>query len=173
MESWTTVADLLWRNAIAVSPLAVLVALLCRCLPSRPSTRHTMWLVVMIWFVVPVLLPGLQPPDWLASAASGSNRHATSTTFVTTPLSGPNDESRLSNDSLRIAGSQPVSSPSAIGTGGRRWEKPHRLSPQQPIAALIDQNPGVAGAASRKASRATRGPAGEDSAESYNDGSRY
>ena len=45
MESWTTVADLLWRNAIAVIPLAILVGLLCRCLPSRPSTRHTMWLV--------------------------------------------------------------------------------------------------------------------------------
>ena len=117
MESWTTVADLLWRNAIAVIPLAILVGLLCRCLPSRPSTRHTMWLVVLLWFVVPVLLPGLQPPDWLASAASGSNRHATSTTVVTTPLSGPNDESRSSDDSLSISIARADSSPSAIGKG--------------------------------------------------------
>lgn len=169
MDSWTTVADLLWRNAIAVIPLAILVALLCRWLPSRPSTRHTMWLVVMIWFVVPVLLPGLQPPDWLASAASGSNRHATGATFVTTPLGGLNDESRTSDDSRRIAGPRPDLSPSAIGTGGRRWEKPHRLSPQQPIAALIDQNAGVAGAASRKSTGTIRGPAGADLAESYDD----
>ncbi len=85
MDSWTTVADLLWRNAIAVIPLALLVALLCRWLPSRPSTRHTMWLVVLIWFVVPVLLPGLQPSDWLASAASGSPARPDSRAPASTP----------------------------------------------------------------------------------------
>ena len=39
--------DLLWRNALAVVPIAILVAVFCRWMPCRPATRHTLWLVVL------------------------------------------------------------------------------------------------------------------------------
>ena len=35
-------ADLLWRNALAVIPLAILVAVICRWSSCRPSTRHVL-----------------------------------------------------------------------------------------------------------------------------------
>lgn len=57
MFPWAVHAmDLLWRNALTVVPLALAVALFCRCLPCRPATRHTLWLIVLLWFLAP---PGL------------------------------------------------------------------------------------------------------------------
>ena len=58
--SWASLAtELLWPNALAVVPLAALVAVICRWIPCRPTTRHALWLVVLLWFVVPPLLPEL------------------------------------------------------------------------------------------------------------------
>lgn len=58
MEVWTSqAAALLWRNALAVVPLAVAVGAFCRLTRLRPATRHTLWLVVLFWFLVPVGLP--------------------------------------------------------------------------------------------------------------------
>lgn len=61
MSAWVPLAtDVLWRNAMAAIPLALLVAVLCRCICARPTTRHTLWLIALLWFVSPVGLPGMQ-----------------------------------------------------------------------------------------------------------------
>ncbi|MCP4593449.1 MAG: hypothetical protein GY842_22155 [bacterium] len=56
----TPAAELLWRNALAVIPLAVLVAILCRWVPCRPWTRHTLWLIVLLWLIIPPVFPAAQ-----------------------------------------------------------------------------------------------------------------
>ena len=49
--------DLLWRAALVVVPLAVIVAVVCRLVPCRPSTRHLLWLGVLLVLVAVPLLP--------------------------------------------------------------------------------------------------------------------
>ncbi|MEE9129058.1 MAG: M56 family metallopeptidase, partial [Phycisphaerales bacterium] len=41
---------LLWRSGLAVIPLAIVVAIVCWCMPCRPSTRHMLWLIVLGFF---------------------------------------------------------------------------------------------------------------------------
>lgn len=63
MEAWATLASqLLVRTALAAIPLALLIAAVCRWLPARPATRHSLWLVLIAWFLVSPFLPGL--PLW-------------------------------------------------------------------------------------------------------------
>lgn len=79
---------LLWRNAWAVVPLAFLVAAVCRWAPCRATTRHALWVLVLLWFIVPVLLPSLpapsgrsvstSEPDNAGGAATASSRLASS-----------------------------------------------------------------------------------------------
>jgi beta-lactamase regulating signal transducer with metallopeptidase domain len=61
MGEWFPV-EIMWRNALAVIPLAVAVALICRLLPARPSTRHALWLVVLGLLVAAPLLPAPRIP---------------------------------------------------------------------------------------------------------------
>ena len=49
--------DLLWRYALAGIPLAILVAIFCRFVPCRPSTRHALWVSVLSFFLVLPFLP--------------------------------------------------------------------------------------------------------------------
>jgi beta-lactamase regulating signal transducer with metallopeptidase domain len=49
--------DVLWRSGLAAIPLAIVVALACRCLPCRPSTRHALWLIVLLSLVIVPMLP--------------------------------------------------------------------------------------------------------------------
>ena len=49
--------DILWRNAFAAIPVAIAVWLLGRCLPCRPSTRHAMWLIVLLVLLAPPNAP--------------------------------------------------------------------------------------------------------------------
>ena len=51
--------DLVWRGALAVIPLAVVVAVIGRLVPCQPSTRHAMWLIVLALLVVTPFLPRL------------------------------------------------------------------------------------------------------------------
>ena len=61
MDLWAALAaDALWRNALAAVPLALLVAAVCRWLPCRPATRHVLWLGVLLWLIVPPVLPSPQ-----------------------------------------------------------------------------------------------------------------
>ena len=68
MTAWDAIpTDLLWRYALAVIPLALLVAAVTRWIPCRPATRHLLWLTVLAWVIVSPLLP--QAPT--ASFTSG------------------------------------------------------------------------------------------------------
>ncbi len=61
MAGWaSSTIDLLWQNGLTAIPLVLLTAAVCRWIPSRPATRHTLWLVVLGWLVMPPLLP--DPP---------------------------------------------------------------------------------------------------------------
>jgi len=63
MEAWATLASQhLVRTALAAIPLALIIAAVCRWMPARPATRHTLWLVLVAWFLVSPFLPGL--PLW-------------------------------------------------------------------------------------------------------------
>jgi beta-lactamase regulating signal transducer with metallopeptidase domain len=55
--------EVVWRAAILVVPLAIVVAVLCRFLPARPTTRHTLWLTVLIVLVTVPLVPSAPAPD--------------------------------------------------------------------------------------------------------------
>jgi len=62
MGSWASfLIDALWRNALAVIPLVLIVAAACRWLPCRPATRHSLWLFILAWLVVPPMLPSFVP----------------------------------------------------------------------------------------------------------------
>ena len=61
LESLPT--ELLWRSALAVIPLALIVAAICRFTPCRPCTRHALWLVVLALLVAAPLLPSVTLPQ--------------------------------------------------------------------------------------------------------------
>lgn len=61
MTDWMSV-DMLWRNAIAAVPVAILVLALCRVLPCRPATRHSLWAVVLLVLLIPPIIPALKIP---------------------------------------------------------------------------------------------------------------
>lgn len=52
-------SSLLWRNALILVPLTAVVALVIRLLPSRPVTRHSMWLALLVWPIAGLVLPPL------------------------------------------------------------------------------------------------------------------
>ena len=56
--------DLLWRSALAVIPLAIVVAIICRWVPCRPSTRHTLWLIVLGFFAAAPFLSQVPVPEF-------------------------------------------------------------------------------------------------------------
>ncbi|MFO0839966.1 MAG: M56 family metallopeptidase [Phycisphaerae bacterium] len=57
MEWAESAGYLLWQNAWTVLLPALAVAMLTRFLPCRPATRHSLWVVVLVWFVAPLMLP--------------------------------------------------------------------------------------------------------------------
>ena len=59
----TLPTEALWQNALGAVPLALVAALICRFVPCRPATRHTLWVVVLLTFLVPPLLPDVPRPD--------------------------------------------------------------------------------------------------------------
>ena len=50
-------ANMLLQNAIGVIPIAIVVAVLCKAVPMRPATRHTLWLGVLVFLIIPPTLP--------------------------------------------------------------------------------------------------------------------
>lgn len=48
--------EVLWRNALGAVPFVLAVALICRLLPCRASTRHALWLILLVSLVAPPLL---------------------------------------------------------------------------------------------------------------------
>lgn len=60
MPDWIISAtDLLWRNGLAVLPLVVIVAGVTKFVPCRPSTKHLLWVMVLVWLVMPPPVPGV------------------------------------------------------------------------------------------------------------------
>lgn len=76
--------DLFWRNALAVIPLVLVVAAVCRWLPCRPATRHALWLMVLLWLLIPPVFPSItiptvgpaDPPSKLAAAPAAAEVEA-------------------------------------------------------------------------------------------------
>ncbi|HEY3245886.1 MAG TPA: M56 family metallopeptidase [Phycisphaerae bacterium] len=67
MGSWTwLLTDPLWRTALTVIPLVLGVAVICHFVPLLPATRHTLWLVVLLWLIASPLLPASSMPGLLA-----------------------------------------------------------------------------------------------------------
>ena len=54
-----TAISILWRNALASLPLALIVAGCCRLLPLKPATRHALWSLVLLILLTPPMLPDL------------------------------------------------------------------------------------------------------------------
>lgn len=68
--------DLLWRGALAATIPALVIAVIGRFLTIRPPTRHTLWLIVLAWFVVAPLLPSA-PHGKIASLLTPKSEYAT------------------------------------------------------------------------------------------------
>ncbi len=69
MAWWATqTADLLWRNALSVIPLVLIVAAIIRWVPCRPTTRHALWVIVLLRFIVPPMIPRPAMPALSAPA---------------------------------------------------------------------------------------------------------
>ncbi|MCZ6837577.1 MAG: M56 family metallopeptidase, partial [Planctomycetota bacterium] len=62
MTDWLPV-DVMWRVALAAIPLALLVAALGKTIPCRPSTRHAMWVGVVLILICTPFLPVLDVPE--------------------------------------------------------------------------------------------------------------
>jgi beta-lactamase regulating signal transducer with metallopeptidase domain len=117
--NWASLAaDLLWRNAWAVIPLAVLVAIVCRCLPHRPATRHMLWLVVLLAFVVPLALPEFPRLPLPDPGASATDTDAGSS--VATPAEGGGDDGAGNRPARAVRGA-PVDSARTWTDGELAW----------------------------------------------------
>lgn len=72
---WASQAtNLLWHNSLAALPLVLMAAAATHLLRCRPATRHTMWLMVLLWLVLPPLLPGVSTPTASLSPSSPLTR---------------------------------------------------------------------------------------------------
>lgn len=61
MHPWVDVAmEALWRGAVGVVPLALMVAVICHYLPRRPGARHGLWAVVLLALFLLPLVPALK-----------------------------------------------------------------------------------------------------------------
>ncbi len=57
MDGFDPMTDWLWPAALGVIPLAVIAACICRWFSLRASTRHALWLTVLLCLFVPPILP--------------------------------------------------------------------------------------------------------------------
>ena len=83
--------ELMWRTALAIIPLAMLVAVLCRVVPCRPATRHVLWLGVLTVLLVAPFVPRItstQMSDLRVQVAAWFSQATESTAFQTTLQAG-------------------------------------------------------------------------------------
>lgn len=117
MDSWAALAaDALWRNALAAVPLALLVAAVCRWVPCRPATRHVLWLGVLLWLIVPPVLPSPQ--------LAGERLIRPPAAEAIVPASEP----------VEVASSEDAGLANARATAVLRRHEPRRLVSQLPNA---------------------------------------
>lgn len=79
-------SQLLWQNALTAVPVVLAIALLCRALPLRPATRHSLWLLALLWFVLPVLLPSQRKAEIRATLAAAGRGAADAAVSAAAPL---------------------------------------------------------------------------------------
>jgi hypothetical protein len=60
-------AELLWTGALAATPIAALVGLVCLWHRVRPATRHMLWAAVLASFLTPALGAMVWRPHWFRS----------------------------------------------------------------------------------------------------------
>ena len=71
MPSWpAAITEFLWQNALAAIPLVLIVAAITKFLPCRPSTRHFLWLLVLVLLLAPRISPPEQISQLIATAFS-------------------------------------------------------------------------------------------------------
>ncbi len=151
MDWVDSAGHLLWQNALTVLPLAAAVALLTRFLRFSPATRHNLWLVVLLWFVAPALLPRIpsaaQPsldaagPDW-ASISGVSELAATpDDSSVRAPLDSPVRPPRIAVAPRveRVESRHAPADPPVVFTAPRRSEPLRRILPARPADAASRQ----------------------------------
>jgi len=71
--------ELLWRGAIAVVPMAILVAIICKFAPCKASTRHMLWLIVLLLFAAVPVLTLVPVPQFSSAIASLQGYFSTET----------------------------------------------------------------------------------------------
>ncbi len=68
MDTLSRTTELLWIGGLAVVPLALIVAVLCRWPRSRPATRHALWTAVLVSFLAPLVGVTAWRPAWFDSS---------------------------------------------------------------------------------------------------------
>lgn len=92
----------LWRNALGVIPLVVAIALLCRFMPMRASTRHTLWTVALLSLFIPPIMPRIDVAGWFA--ASPETTEIADDAALTPALTDtPRTAQRITPDPLQYA----------------------------------------------------------------------
>jgi len=72
--------DALWRNGLALVPVALLAWLAVQLMARRPATRHVIWLGALSWLVVGILLPPLPSVSNDSTGTDLGNENTTTST---------------------------------------------------------------------------------------------
>ena len=102
----------LWLNAIIAIPLVIIVVAVCKWTPCRPSTRHFLWLLVLMLLVIPRFSHPDKVTDLFSAAfpAQASPEHLDA---MVDPASG-SDRADAAVDSDRVV----LASPSTTSLWG-------------------------------------------------------
>lgn len=115
-ESITWLTQTLWRNGLAVVPMALCVWVVVRWGVRRPATRHALWLGALLWLVAALLLPPVAFP-------AGGTDDSDAIRPPAEPLSGDVALQRPSPDAI-ADGRVPDSAPRYVPysrTGRNTW----------------------------------------------------
>ena len=137
MAWWSfLLAGHLWPNALAAIPLALLVGAICRWVPCRPTTRHTLWLIVLLWFLGAPLLPALVLP----AERTGPVPADTSSPFAI--AAGSERATRAATSARSVSGTDEArrDDPESIGGDLSRTD-PHRAELVEALAQDAPGNP--------------------------------
>lgn len=124
--------EMLWTGALAVVPLAAVVVLAMCVLPTRPATRHVLWLVVLLSLLSPVALWALDVPRVVAlpqaapaaGAVAPAGEGAESTAGPLAKFAGSSETSRGGANGPPVAG--PAAERADIGAGTRLAQEVRR-----------------------------------------------
>lgn len=126
-------AQMLWHNALAAVPLAFLVAVVCRVAPLRPSTRHLLWLAVLVRLLLPPLPADFNVPPPLEIQSS-----STTPSFPAAHIEDSMGE--WSEDAVLVEAASPGAAPPAVDAD-RIAGAPERSGDWTPIKSAL--NPGL------------------------------